>query len=368
MTSENEAAARFSQALLTAAALHKHNHRQWHKALNSLGAAQPCDYCQTMLDVRQPRAAVIDYLVRLEHGGPSVDENRVLSCPSCARLKGHKDLISWKAFSGLGTPESRKTLLEQRLKMLAQSANHLTYARAYAPWKTFLGELEMRWANPRFTVYAHHGQDRSYIGWTNRSGAKEAVALAAVLLRFACEAVPLSTGKLVLFEVPSDRFLDAVWTLIEHHCLVRKLDVDGLQAVPMDPDNWQHHWPVHLSDLLDLRRRRVRTTGNNAWSMGTAANAKMRFYAHDALPQPAHLVDRNAATAAPRKPRKLSESKAAIAKRERYSRKVGLSRRQAFLEGRATLDQFKERISQGLTPAPSAKMLDLMEREVLALL
>lgn len=356
------------QAILSADRGKRIYHRAWHRANAATDGALVCSYCLATLDPQTPRQSVIDYLVPLQLGGPPIDENRVLSCPSCARSKGTKDLVSWKEFASLGTETSRSALLVQRSQVLALAPNHLTDTRPNAPKAVVLRELEKRWANPRFTVYALHGSTRSFIGWTSRNGAKEALGLAAALLRFSCEAVPLSSGKVVLYELPSGLFLDAVWVLIEHHGLVKKLEVEGLEPAPYDPDNWQHHWAVHLEFLSDLCRRRPRKVGNNARSRGTKANAKMRFFAHGTLPSQDQLMDTPVVAPAPRKPKEFSKEPRSIARRERNKANAIQAKLHAYTQARAVLDDFKERVRQGRVDPPTARELDWMEREVLALL
>ena len=343
-------------------------HRRWHR--NQADGALPlaCAYCQAPLDIRNPGQVWIDYLVPLQLGGPAVDENRVFSCPSCARSKSHKDLVSWRPFHRLGDETARLALLAQRRQVLAIARNHLPSTRANAPLAAVLRELEKRWEHPRFTVYAVHGKHRAYIGWTKRNGADSALGLAAALLRFGCKAVQLSTGNVVLYELDPTTFLDAVWFLIDHHALVQNVPIPSLETVALDPKNWQHTWPQHFEHLSDLRRRRRRLTANNALTPGTRANAKMRFFRHGILPSPAHLVEPEAPTAAPHKPRQPSTAQAAVAKRERYQRLAKKARTEAYLTARASLDTFKESVRQGRATVPSAQDMDAMEREVLALL
>jgi len=57
-----------------------------------------------------------------------------------------------------------------------------------------------------------------------------------------------------------------------------------------------------------------------------------------------------------------------VAKRERRQHRAELSARKTFLEARAALDSFKERVRQGLVAPPTPAALEIMEREVLALL
>lgn len=337
----------------------------WQRRASAEGGVAVCTYCLSPVDIKNPYAAELNYLVPPSLGGPDLADNLVLSCLSCPRSKGHRDLVAWVSLGSRTTPDNLQALLNRRQEMLSHSLNHLTQTPPRGSREAFLAALHSRWEHPRFTVYAFHGVGTSWLGWTPRNGADDAHALASVLLRFGCQAVPHSAGKLTLYEVASDRLLDALWVLIDHHAIVRPLTIEGLEAEPFDADDWRHYWPVLLDDLADLRRRRPRlpgsyTRGPRGWG---------GFQSASTAPPPALPSTPTAgiptATPAPVKPRELSLSRPAIAlrkKREekRYRQKLG-----EWLEARANLNAFKENVRLGRVEAPTLQEWDLMEREVL---
>lgn len=306
-------------------------HASWKRSARQTESEGLCAYCDRPLD---PRSTVINFIVPPALGGPLIHENQLASCCACARSKAHKDLASWIRGRQLD-PVVRTALRARRLELLAKSDNHLAHTRFGASRDKIEADLYSRWKHPRFTVYAFHGIEHSVVGWTHRSGCEESLNLAACALRFDAQAEPLPTDKVVLFEVPGNRFLDIVWSLIEHHGIVRQLPLATLDPVPLDPDNWEHFWPVILNHMSHQARR---------------------------LAQPLTQDP------APRKPRKLSDHPKAAEKRKQRKRKSAIESRQAWLEARASLDRFKDRVAQGLAPAPTPHALAVMEREVLDLL
>ena len=342
-------------------------HKRWHRARHSEVGGVACAYCSAALDLDTPRAAVLDYLIPLHHGGPETDFNRVIACPSCERAKGNKDLLSWMSWKPASDADRAK-LLALRLKILAVSANHLTHTRAGAPLSAVRRHLEKRFASPRFCIYVVHGEEVSWIGWTARCGAKEVLGMAAGILRYQFDAIPVGSDLVNLFELPSVFFFDAVWALIDQHAFVRSVGVEGQQAPLMDQENWQHHWQKHFTHVGDLARRRERMTGNNPWTPGTPANAKMRFFRYGVLPDPSALIESELPPTAPSPPRKFSDAPRSVARRAKRDREVEVERRQAFLEARAALDGFKEDVRSGRLEEPTPEEMDLMERGVLAFL
>jgi hypothetical protein len=265
----------------------------------------------------------MDYLIPVQLGGASLDINRVLACASCSWSKGSKDLISWRGFDSRGTQETRARLLAQRIEGLCVGFNHLTHTRHMAPKAKVRAALEERWSQPRFTVYALHGEQQGWIGWTKRCGALDALGVSAAALRFGFEASAVSTDGVTLYEVPKENFLEAVWTLIDLNSLVHRLDVPSVPSVPMDWNDWRHHWPTHLEHLSDIRRRCKRNTG-----MG---------------------LDRPA----PRKPRVYSEKPLAVRARMEYAERERSERLERFVAERARFDLRLERIRAGMAPALS---------------
>lgn len=365
MTSSPALANRVASAIAKADTPLRVRRPSWQRHASARGGAAVCAYCLAPVDVKNPYAAELDFLVPPSLGGPNLAANLVLSCLSCSRSKGHRDLVSWGGLAARTTPDNRQALLNRRSEMLSHSLNHLTQTSSHAPREKTLAALQSRWSHPRFTVYAFHGVGTSWLGWTPRNGADDAHALAAVLLRFGCRAVPHSVGKLTLYEVESDQLLDALWVLIDHHAIARPVTIDGLEAAPFDPDDWRHYWPVLLDDLADLHRRRPRLPGSYTRSPGRRARHSSATSAPApvlASAIPAHIPTH---TPAPIKPRELSQSRQAVALRkkreeQRYQQALG-----EWLEARATLDAFKENVRLGLVDAPTVREWDLLERELL---
>lgn len=340
-------------------------HKRWLRRSGSFDGPHVCSYCLTPVDVKASRSAVLDYLVPVPLGGPELEANRVLACRPCAVLKRGRDLVAWDKFDGFGDADHRQRLLNRRLEMLSHSLNHLTQTARDAPMPKVLAALHSRWAHPRFTVYAFHGVGTSWLGWTPRNGADDAHALASVLLRFGCQAVSHSAGKLTLYELQSDKLLDALWVLIDQHALVRPLTIEGLEPAPVDADDWRHYWPLLFDDLADLRRRRARLPGSYQQSPGRRARPQAVASGPNPSSQPTPLASLPILEPAPRKPRELSQSRKNLKRRQVLEDKRYYQAKGAWLEARASLDKFKENVRLGLVEAPTLQEWDLMERQVL---
>lgn len=307
------------------------HHEPWHRRQLFSKWAGLCCYCNAPLDLDNPRSAVINHLVPLQLGGPPVDENRVLCCKKCSGSKGNRDLVAWSDLKAKASPNRQVELLCLRAAVLVRADNHLTPTRAGAPLVKVIAALDQRHAHPRFRCFAVHGIDHGFIGWTAQGGAEDALSLAATLMRFAHQAEPVSAGKVRLFRLPAAQFLDAVWVLIEHHGMVCPLSVDGVQEAPIDPGNWQHHWPFRSQAVADLRRRRFR----------------------------------GAPVSAPRKPRELSTRPGSVWQRERERRLAEHKRHFDYLDAKTALDLFKSNIELGELQRPCA--WDMQEREIAVL-
>lgn len=312
-------------------------HRRYHRDLDLASGPLACAYCLAALSTTDDRQARLTYLVPPSLGGTRDPVNRVLSCASCARSKGPKDLVAWRKFSKVGSPQSRAALLKQRRQALACSRNHLTPTHANASPRKVRAALDARWQHPRFTVYAVHEPGRAFMGWTASNGTGDAQGLAAALLRYGCRALQRAQGEVVLYELDPGQFLDAIWFLIDHHALVHALPLDADPGT-RDVSDWRHAWPVHLETLDDLQRRRPRAMGSGS--------------------EPP----------APAPSRTLSTHPRTVASRRRYQGKAEQRRQQRYLEARAALDAFKEDVRQGRLPAPDLETLATLEREVLDLL
>lgn len=258
MTSPDALPALVSKAIAHAAKRFQVKPPAWLRNASRQSGDTCCAFCGSPLDLNDPSAGELIALVPIHLGGALTTANRVLSCASCTRKKGNKDLPAWPGLNALASDERRKALNAQRLEVLKVSLNHLTPQRAMLPLQRLLDHLAQRWQHPRFQVYAIHLSPVSYIGWTSAAGAKEALGQAAGLLRFAAGATHQPGHDVNLFALPADQFLDAVWLLIEHHALVVPVSVEGLEAVAVDPAQFKGYWPLAWSNLSYLRRRKLR--------------------------------------------------------------------------------------------------------------
>jgi hypothetical protein len=289
-----------------------------------------CTYCHAPFDKDARRSHVVDLVVPHAHGGKTNRENLVLACPSCSASKQSHDLLSWPRLNEFPHAADLKAL---RLKALEHADNHLTALRAGVEKDLLLATLRQRWAMPRVRVYALHGADTSYLGWVVNRGAPVDYGLVRLLASSAHEAVLECESPATVYSLPSSRFLDLVWQLIDANALASPLRVDhpDLQSVAPDPSDWQHFWPVHFDNLADLRRRRPR------WGGLVPAPGKPRELSDD--PQAVAWRTRKRIEAAPARlvdaRRELEEAKARLNRfdeeRARYPRTVTVDQYQPLL-------------------------------------
>lgn len=244
-------------ALLRADSPVRVHHKAWHRATLPSDTAAACAYCSKDLTTALPREAMFSYLVPLALGAPSISENRVLACASCAQSRFGTDLVAWPRLSEIPA-DNCEQLLARRALMLRQAANHLTPHGPRSAPLAILHHLENRFTHPRFRAFAYSTSDRAWIGWRTHKGEQRDKQGPAGLLRWGHGAVPVGNDKTTCFCLPADRFLDAVWDLIEHNGLLIPLKVDGLDAGGFPTDDWRVAWPKTFTRVQDLVRRRSR--------------------------------------------------------------------------------------------------------------
>lgn len=196
---------------------------------------------------KQPEASVlhIEHLVARKHGGCHREINLLASCAMCNNHKGNWDWLEWRR----APSEAEALALDaRRLEALAWSDNHLLRNPDLGKKKaTVVRHLQARWQHPRRTYFAALTADHGLIGWQG-SASPTSDALAVLM----------SHGGRVQYNyciLPPARFHDAIWTLIDHNALVRRVDLpDYPDPTPDAPGNAQ--WSVTFSSVLDVRRRR----------------------------------------------------------------------------------------------------------------
>lgn len=355
----------FALAVRSACDLSRARIKPWRRDLETHGDHLLCAFCLAPLD---PSASPIDYawLVHPFFGGPIHDSNRLTTCPTCTRSRHAQDVLSWARFSRTGSPASRAALLALRSSQLLFSDNHLTPTSRWSSLDRVHACLAQRHAFPRTRVFAAQGSDFSFIGWTGRCGGRSALGALAAILRFGFSATPIPGHRMILFALPPDRFLDAVWALIEHGALVSRVDVPGFPAQLQDPDDVRAWWPLTFKDPADIRRRRARLAGNSVRVRGTLAHEVARLRAAG-QPIPADLSARREAPVAPSPKRSLSTHPTSVRGRRLYRDKVRAQRHQAWLDARASLLDYKDQIKAGKVERPSIHAMALLEQEVMDL-
>lgn len=369
MTNDTALASRVAHAIRVECSPARVRSAPWQRSLDAKGQALQCEFCLAPLKPLDA-GTLSTQLVSSFLGGPISDDNRVLTCRSCANARDGQDVVGWPAFHRLGTPDSRARVLARRANVLTWSANHLTPTSRWARLPAVLSALAKRWEQPRIKLFAFHGSEQSFIGWTPRCGSPSALGMAASILRFGFQATPIPQRRLSLFDVPAARFLDAVWELIEHGALLAPVELENETAAPTDPGLWQSWWPITFTDPADIRRRRPYLAGNHAKTAGTLANQVMQLRAQakragQSLPD--DIDARRTLPAAPRKPRPLSTHANAVAARAKYRRGVQAQRTREWLETRASLDDYKQRVREGRAQPATLGEQFLMEQQVMDL-
>jgi hypothetical protein len=210
-----------------------------------------CVYCGAMLSLNKKggpgRRGCMDHLVPLFHVGPQETKNLVPACYPCHLAKRSSDLLMWEP--PRIKPAMYQSLLERRLRMLAWSANHVLRKPGLGKRKdTVLRHLHRRWEHPRVAAWAALTDEAGFISLVAPNTLPENLVPMLRSLR----AEPVRT---LLFRVPPHRFHDAVWALIDHNALVRRIDLPGHpDPTPDEPGDSQ--WHATFSSVLDVKRRR----------------------------------------------------------------------------------------------------------------
>ena len=223
-----------------------------------------CAFCSAPLDGSSGRSWLAVALVPPQLGGPAnVVKNWVPACRPCAAAKGLRDVVSWSEWQASAAPDRVALLLERRRSALLYAENHFTPLSRHTTRERVLAHLAARFEKPRFQVYAWcgvlDGESVGLVGWSTRHGDPSAVGEALLALRMRDGAEVLAEGQVTLLRIPPDRFLPAVWSLIEAHGIVVELDVPG--GGPLDADDWKECWRHRVQDPVSNHKRLPMTGG-----------------------------------------------------------------------------------------------------------
>lgn len=147
--------------------------------------------------------------------------------------------------------------MARRRSALLYAENHFTPLSRHSTRERVLVHLAARFNKPRFQVCAWSGEvdgERvGLVGWSTRAGDPSAVGEALLALRMRDGAEVLAEGQVTLLRLPVDKFLGAVWALIEAHGIVVELDVPG--GGPLDADDWREYWRHRVQDPVSNHKR-----------------------------------------------------------------------------------------------------------------
>jgi hypothetical protein len=199
------------------------------------------------------------WLIPVSIGGPDIHANRVLLCRSCSTMRGNCDITDPSFTSRLCAPLPAETL-KKRFEILLHGENHLTSTWPMAPREKVQALLEKRYEHPRFRVFAHASPVGCFVGYRKHVNEPQAYAGASALLRHVHRATVEQRSDLVVFQLKSRVFLDAVWAMIETNGLVVPIHLNNSMCSwnSVDQYDWRKVW-TEIYDRFDDVRRRYRT-------------------------------------------------------------------------------------------------------------
>lgn len=231
-------------------ALHNHSARRVRPApwrikaclTKQQGACYWCDRRIQQGEGESNQRALLESIVRADAGGTNDPDNLVAVCRSCDKRKGRLDPLGWCL-----TPEKR----ERREQALAVSHNHLL-ARPLSSKASVVRELKLRWANMRYAALAVCTGEAGWVAWPIVTGIPGPAAV--VLRTFGGEFTTRERWTVV--RLPRERFLDAVWMLIDTNGFVRPLPLPGCPDGTLKDDPERARWAETYIDMNDIVRRR----------------------------------------------------------------------------------------------------------------
>ena len=237
----------------------EHRVTDWQRRAALAAFENSCAFCAEPLPLASAASWSMVALVPAHLGGPNTTENWVPACRPCASRKGLRDLVSWTEWHAATPPHRASALLQRRQAALLYAHNHLTPLSPHATRARVLDHLSERFARPRFRVHAwsgdYEGERMAFVGWSTRAGDPLALGEAVLTLRFVDGGEVVSEGQVTLIRLPVDRFLHAVWRLIECHGIVEQMNVAG--GGPLGTEDWRKCWRNLFQDPASNQLRRL---------------------------------------------------------------------------------------------------------------
>jgi hypothetical protein len=255
-----EAQGAFIQALLKTKSIKDYRPDWWLQvAMRKCG--YQCAYCGCSLTaddrLRHNHAGqpTVDHLIPLTVGGPHHHEAVVASCLACNTSKGMRDWIRW------GKATDPKAIKALRAKLSRECWNHLAPDPETTRTKLKIERmLEARWKHPRFRAHASITTGGAFIGVKD---IHNAVPIFPWMQRHhgghLVDGLKKQAGQVLsVFAFEDQRAaLDAIWELIAHNALVRRLDLSPAfpDATPSDNEAWAD-WAETFPNIGNLVKRR----------------------------------------------------------------------------------------------------------------
>lgn len=244
----------FASALLAANDVPRHQWSEWSRDAVAAAQHHRCTYCDAPLDAMCPQTWIVQPVIPVSLGGPTATEFLRAACRPCANAKGQRDPLAWPEWQRRMPLERVEAVLALRRTALLAAPQHLTPHRPHSPVNALEEHLHARFAHPRFRAWAWRGREEALVGWPKARSIQRSNREAMAMLLYGKRATRIPHPKAVMFTLPSDRFLEAVWALIELHGWMCPLSLDAEPAPASDA--WRESWPHTFTSLQDLRRRR----------------------------------------------------------------------------------------------------------------
>jgi hypothetical protein len=212
-----------------------------------------CAYC----DRNAGSALDVDPMIPAVAGGPQRPDAAVLACDRCKRKRKRRDLLLWK-------PDASARLRTLRAQLALDSWNHVSRDPAAMQTPAKAAEvIAVRWKHPRFHCHGTLLGTGGFIGWRDPIQVPSAISLRITFdyggwrLRQSAKRTNLRNNTAAIFWIPTlDGALSALWDVIEHNGLVRRVAIDEAPSpshhVEPDPAS---DWGMVFPTIADLVQR-----------------------------------------------------------------------------------------------------------------
>jgi len=214
-----------------------------------------CAYCGIRL--RTVLVPSMDAIIPLMAGGPRQPDAAVMCCKACKQAKGRRDLILWK-------PDAPQFVRELRMRLSLKAWNHSSCDALLMQTEAATASLiAKRWLYPRFHCHAALIPRGGFVGWRVAALVPTAIQLRLVFelggvrLRLPMKNANQRHADAVIFWFPTQKSaLDAIWDLIDHNGLVRRVDLPQIEPAPgVSVSQPSEDWALVYSTIADLVKR-----------------------------------------------------------------------------------------------------------------